>query len=370
MRDFTINAIAIDLLSTDIGAIDPGSGLKDIEAKLIRIISNKAFQDDPLRMLRAIRLSCELGFEIEKGTLELIVKLKGLIAQVSAERVTNEIYLTLAAKNSSFFMMQLEKLGLLEQIIPEIIPLKELKQDDYHHLPVWEHSLATLTQLEGIISNLKNLFPKWHIKIRRYLNQPISREHNRLVNLKFISLLHDIGKFGTMKQEATGRIRFIEHEVLGVKISSKIASRLKLSTKEEKMMALIIRNHMRPGFLVQVPTLTNKALHRFFRDLSCEGISTLLLALADRYATLGPDVSPDDLHRYYQIISFIIDRFYSPTPTIISPKILKGGEIMTHFGLKSGPIIGRLLKEVEEAFVDKKVKNKEDALEFIATLLK
>ncbi|MEW6096590.1 MAG: HD domain-containing protein [bacterium] len=370
MRDFTINAIAIDLSSPNIEFIDHKNGLKDIEAKFIRIISNKVFEDDPLRMLRAVRLSSELGFEIEKGTWETIVKLKGLISQVSAERVTNEIYLILVAKNSSFFIAQLDKLGLLEQIIPEITPLKKLKQDGYHHLPVWEHSLATLTQLEGIVSNLEKLFPKWHTKIRRYLNQSICGEHNRLVNLKFISLLHDIGKFGTMRQEFSGRIRFIEHEVLGSEISSKIANRLKLSTKEKKLMTLIIRHHMRPGFLVEVPTITNKALYRFFRDTNQEGVSVLLLALADRYATLGPNVSPEDIHRYYQIISFIIDKFYSPTPTIIPPKILKGGEIMAHFGLKSGPIIGELLKAVEEEFVDKKVKNKEDALEFIATLLK
>jgi len=272
--------------------------------------------------------------------------------------------------NSSLFISQLDELGLLEQIIPEIIPLKQLKQDGYHHLPVWNHSLATLSELEGIIANLKNLFPKWHTKIKRYLNQPISREHNRLVNLKFISLLHDIGKFGTMKEEPSGRIRFIGHEVLGVEISSKIASRLKLSTKEKKMMALIIRNHMRPGHLVQVTTVTNKALHRFFKDLSQEGVSTLLLALADRYATLGIKTSPEEIQKHYQIISFILDKFYSPTPTIIPPKILKGREIMEHFGLKSGPVIGKLLKAVDEAFVDKKIRNKEEALEFIASILK
>ncbi len=369
MRDFTINAIAINLSSKNIEFIDPKNGLKDIDAKLIRIISDKAFQDDPLRMLRAVRLSSELGFEIEKGTWESIGKFKRLIGQVSPERVINEIYLILAAKNSSFFITQLDKSGLFEQIIPEIIPLKEVKQGGYHHLPVWEHSLATLTQLEGIVSNLNNLFPKWHIKIRKYLNQPISGEHTRLVSLKFISLLHDIGKFGTMKQESSGKIRFIDHEVLGAEISLKIANRLKLSNKEKIMIALIIKNHLRPGYLVQVPTLTNKALHKFFRDLIQEGISTLLLSLADRYATLGLKVSPEDIHRHYQIISFIIDRFYSHIPTIIPPKIIRGEEIMEHFGLKSGPIIGELLKAVEEAFVDEKVKNKKDALKFIAPLL-
>jgi len=368
-RDFTLNSIAIDLTSPNIEFIDPNNGLKDIEAKFIRIISNKAFKDDPLRMLRAVRLSSELEFAIEKDTWTAIVKLKELISKVSIERVTNEIYLILRAKNSSVFIEQLEKLGLLEQIIPEIIPLKALNQDDYHHLAVGEHSLATLSQLEGIVSNLKRLFPKWHNKIRKYLTQPITLEHNRLVILKFIALLHDIGKFATMTQEPSGRIRFIEHEVVGAKISSKIASRLKLSTKEKKMMALIIHNHMRPGHLVQLPTLTNKAIHRLFRDLDQEGVSTLLLALADRYATLGPKVFPQDLHRHYQIISFIIDKFYSPTPTIIPPKVVKGNEIMEHFGLKSGPIIGKLLREVEEAFVDKRVKNKEEALEYIATLL-
>lgn len=369
-RDFTINAIALHLSFDEIEFIDPNNGLKDIEAKLIRIISDKAFKEDPLRMLRAVRLASELNFTIEKSTLEAIVKLNGLISQTSPERVTNEIYLILSAKNSSFFITLLDNLGLFEQIIPEISFLKRVKQDGYHHLSVWEHSLATLTQLEGIVSNLKRLFPKWAGEIKRYLDQPISGDHTRCVNLKFISLLHDIGKFGTMKQESSGRIRFIDHEVLGAEISSKIASRLKLSSKEEKMIGLVIRNHMRPGYLVEVPTITNKALHRFFRDMGQEGVSSLLLSLADRYATLGAKTLPKTLHRHYQIISFIIGKFYSPNPTIIPPKIVKGREIMEHFGLKSGPIIGKLLKEVEEALVDKRIKNKEEALKYIATLLK
>ncbi|MFH1563840.1 MAG: HD domain-containing protein [Nitrospirota bacterium] len=370
MRDFTINAIAINLTANDIEFIDPTNGLKDIEAKCIRIISETTFKDDPLRMLRAVRLSSELRFELEKETWEAITKLKGLISNVSVERITNEIYLTLAAKDSSHFIAQLDKSGLLEQIIPEIIPLKGLNQDTYHHLPVWEHSLATLGQLEGIVSSLDRLFPQWHTRIKRYLNQHISGGHTRLVNLKFSCLLHDIGKSGTMTQEPSGRIKFIEHEVLGAKISPKIANRLKLSTKEKMMMELVVKSHMRPGHLVQAPILTNKALHRFFRDLDKEGVSTLLLSLADRYATIGPKVPPENLHRHYQTVSLIIDKFYSPTPTITPPKILKGGEIMEYFGLKSGPIIGKLLKEIEEAYVDKKITNKKEALEFIAGLLK
>ncbi|MEW6609014.1 MAG: HD domain-containing protein [bacterium] len=370
MRDFTINALAIDLTSANIELIDKNNGVQDLQEKIIRIISPDTFQDDPLRMLRAVRLCCELGFEIEKDTCSTIVKSKGLISNVSAERITNEIYLILSSKNSSFFITHFDKLGLFEEIIPEIIPLKEIKQNGYHHLSVFEHSIATLTQLEGIVSSLKRLFPGWHNEIRKYLNEPITKEHNRLVNLKLISLLHDIGKYGTMTQEISGKIRFIGHEILGAKISSKIASRLKLGTKEKKMIGLIIRNHMRPGYLIQAPTLTNRALHRFFRDMGQEGISSLLLTLADRYATIGQKVSPEDLHKYYQTINNIIDKFYSPSPTIMPPKILKGNEIMEHFGLPSGPLIGKLLREVEEAFVDKKIKNKQEALAFLASSLK
>lgn len=368
MRDFTINAIAIDLTAKDIEFIDPMKGLKDIEAKCIRVISNNTFEDDPLRMLRAIRLSSELRFEIEKGTWEAIVRLKGLITEVSVERVTNEIYLTLAAKDSNHFISQLDKSGLLEQIIPEIIPLKGLNQDVYHHLPVWEHSLATLTQLEGIVSNLDKLFPQWQTKIRRYLNRHISGNHTRLDNLKISCLFHDIGKSETMIQEPSGRIRFTGHEIPGAKIASKIADRLKLGNKEKKMLILIVRNHMRPGNLVQTPILTDKALHRFFRDLGEDGVGTLLLSLADRYAILGPKIPPENLHKHYEIVSLIIDKFYSPTPTIIPPKLLKGSEIMEHFGIASGPLIGKLLKEVEDAFVEKKITNKREALELIGQM--
>lgn len=321
-------------------------------------------------MLRAVRLSAELGFEIESLTKEAIIKSASLISQASPERLANEIYLILAFPDSATYIDQLEKLRLLEQIFPEIIPLKNLNQQGYHHLSGWEHTLMALKELEKITAHLQDFFPRWHDQINEYLQEIIAANHTRMANLKLATLLHDLGKPGTKQIKGiTGKVTFYSHDQVGAQLAGQIGHRLRLSHKEIGLLKVIIGGHMRPGFLVEAEVITERALYRFFRDLGNEGVATLILSLADRYAALSGKVSQKTLNHHYQDISFILDNFYQPSHRIIPPRILKGDEIMERFSLKPGQRIGQLLSMVEAALVDGRITNKEEALDFLNEVL-
>lgn len=370
-RDFTINAIAINLGTDEPEIIDPFNGLEDLKKKVIRIIHNQTFKDDPLRMLRAVRLSSELCFSIEDTTQKAILKSADLINQVSKERIISELYLTLKSSNSATYIDQLERLTLLEKIVPEIIPLKNLKQQGFHHLSGWEHTLTTLMELENIIANLERFFPKWHKRISEYLEEVISAEHTRLVTLKLAAILHDIGKPITKQIDiVTGKATFYCHDKVGAQLSAQIGYRLRLSNKEIDLLKIIVSSHMRPGFLVDAEVITDRALYRLFKDLGDAAVATLILSLSDRYAALGENVTSETLQHHYQDIIFILDKFYNPTPKIFPKKLLNGNEIMDRFSLGQDKRIGQLLAMVEDAFVQGEIHNKKDALRFVENILK
>lgn len=370
-RDFTINSIAINLGTDEPEIIDPFNGLEDLKKMVIRVIHNQAFKDDPLRMLRAVRLSSELCFLIEDNTQKAILKSADLINQVSKERIISELYLILKSPNSATYIDQLERLTLLEKIVPEIIPLKNLKQQGFHHLSGWEHTLFTLMELENIIANLERFFPKWHKKISKYLEEIISEEHTRLVNLKLAAILHDIGKPITKRIDIiTGKATFYCHDKVGAELAAQMGHRLRLSNKEIDLLKMIVSSHMRPGFLVDAEVITDIALYRLFKDLGDAAVATLILSLSDRYAALGENVTSETLQHYYQDIIFILDKFYNPTPKIFPPKLLNGNEIMERFSLGQDKRIGQLLAMVEDAFVQGKIHDKKDALRFVEDTLK
>jgi len=148
-RDFTINALAVD---EDNVPVDPTGGLADLEARRVRAVSEHAFRDDPLRLLRAVRVEAELGFEIEPQTTAWILRDAPLLAQPSAERLRDEFVRLLALPGAAASVQRLDEFGLLVHVIPELEPLKGVMQSPPHTLDVWQHTLATVDALEGIIA--------------------------------------------------------------------------------------------------------------------------------------------------------------------------------------------------------------------------
>jgi len=369
-RDFTINALALDLERPILSkVIDPCKGREDIRKRTIRMVSEEAFIDDPLRLLRSIRFRALLNFELEEKTKKLIVQKATLLKKVSGERIREELFGILAMEESHRFIKELDELKLLTQIIPEIEELRKTDQEGFHHLAVWEHSLETLRHTEEILKNLEKLFPKFYKKINKHLKEEVADKQPRVALLKLAALLHDLGKPQTQSITPEGRMRFLGHEEKGMEMAEEIGERLRLSRKAIETIKREILHHMRPGNLSEVPELTNRAIFRFFRDCKEEGIETLLLSYGDRLAARGPLATPRMIKKHRGVVEEMFGDYYEKKSVVTPKRLINGNEIIKRFKLSPGPKIGELLEQLTEAQAEGKIKTKNQAFQFIRELL-
>jgi len=371
-RDFTVNAIALkphDFLKGVLCPIDPFGGQQDLRKKLIRAVSPKIFREDPGRLLRAVRLAAELDFEVEENTRRLIQQDRELIRLTAAERIHEELMKLLETPNSARWLYELDHLGLLLLLFPELQEGKGVEQPPEHAFDVFEHQLQTVAAVERLLQGLRagdkflKDFPLAS-KFKDYFEEQISG-HPRFVLLKLAALLHDVAKPRTKTQEQ-GRIRFLGHAKEGAKLASAMLERLRFSSHEKKLISKMVEHHLRPGQLANLDEPpTHRAIYRYFRDVGEVAIDTLFLSLADHLATRGPRLDPEGWRKHLAGTQWLVARRLEEESRVIPPKLINGHDLIARFDLQPGPKIGKLLELVREAQAEGKVKTKEEALELV-----
>ncbi|MBI4757791.1 MAG: CCA tRNA nucleotidyltransferase, partial [Chloroflexi bacterium] len=224
-RDFTINALALPLARVKPGRkwlqeiIDPLGGRRDLEHRVVRVASPEAFSQDPVRLIRAVRLAHQLGFQIEPTTQALLASGLDLLAGASPERIRDEFWHILSLFGAPAALRRLDELGLLTAIIPELAALKGVTQPPEHHWDVFGHSVETVAGIEkliGVFAGYRSRLVHWprplFQPLKEHFNEAISADHHRLTLLKLAALLHDIAKPETKSSEPDGRIRFLRHQ--------------------------------------------------------------------------------------------------------------------------------------------------------------
>lgn len=361
-RDFTINALAADLISVlrrqplANVLIDPLGGFSDLSLRRLRMAYKDSFKEDPLRILRAFSLSSQLGFSIDPQTLRAAARRRRLLGGVSGERVRDELFKILACKDAHRYIAQLDGLKILEIIVPECRKMRGIGQGPYHHLDVWQHTLETLTQLDGALDEFKR-----NGEIQGYLNAAIAGDRRRSALLRLTSLLHDIGKPATMKHEGT-RLTFHGHEWLGMRMSDAIMRRLKLSGGEIAAVKSMIACHLRPGFLSDTNPITPRAIYRFFRDSRGEAAGVLLVSLADQRATRGRLHTKESHLRHEKTVRRLLKEYFKKTKETKKPRLVDGHDVMRALKLASSPIVGKILAELAELQAIGSVTTKGEAL--------
>jgi len=354
-RDFTINAMAYDISKrwpiNEDDIIDPFSGRQHLQEKLIKHIYNEAFIDDPARMLRAARLMAELEYEIHEETLKLINKNAELVKSIPGERITPELFAILKKDNSYYYLSLMEsKLGILNQIFPDLDVMKDVGECKYHVVDCWTHSIYTMKLAESIISS--EAFFEDHIKeaYERHTSEIIAADRTRLQLLKLGALFHDIGKPSAKKVDNKGRTRFRGHEITGAEIVKEYAERLKLSTRETDILYKYVALHMIPLVLYKTNDVSGRALYKTFNDMKEETLDILLIALADIVATrklLDPN---EEMGMFKVHIEYIANNYltrFKPVEKLSS--IISGNELMEALGLQEGIKIGQILEEIRKA---------------------
>jgi len=368
LRDFTINSLAIDLKGIRdkrfFRVIDPYGGFKDIENKTIRIVSDLSLKDDPLRIIRAFTFFQELEFRIDSFTENSIKENIYFLKNVAGERITEQFVRIFESPFSYKAVDYMDRLGVFEAIFPIVKEMKGVEQGPYHHLDVWKHSLETLKELEIF---LKQLYTHDSLgeKIKNYLEEKITGTRKRLFVVKLGALFHDLGKPRAKEITPEGKIRFIGHEKIGANLVIQIVERLKLSSREKNILTKLVQLHLRPGYLVDTKDISPRAKLRFFRAGEEESVSIILISLADKFATRGPLTTVNDRNEFKEYLLHLLKVYFYEKDLVKPPRLLDGNEVMKILNIPPGPIVGKILKALEEAQVEKKVINKSEAEEFI-----
>ncbi|MDD5339287.1 MAG: HD domain-containing protein, partial [Dehalococcoidales bacterium] len=319
-RDFTIDAMALELGAdfTPQNIIDPFHGQGDLRHRIIRAVSNKAFKDDSVRLLRAVRLAAELGFNIEKSTEKLIVRDNTLIAGVAGERVREELLRLLDLSGAGQQLFYLDKLKLLTALIPELAGTKGVEQPVEHVWDVFDHSMQTVAAVEFVLheSPLEYAGKKvleavpWPDRLQKHFNREISNGSTARSMLKLAALLHDIAKPQTKTIEGD-RTRFLGHADIGAETAASIMERLRFSNREIQLVALLIKYHLRPTQMSNEGLPTNRAIYRYFRATGEAGIDLLYLCLADHLAARGKTLDFNLWREHCRLTEYVLEKHYN-----------------------------------------------------------
>lgn len=357
-RDFTINSIAIDMETRDV--IDTLGGQSDLRDGIIRHSYDEVFNDDPLRMIRAVRLSSQLGFKICDETIKLIKEKAELLEYIPGERITDEIYKILESSESSRYITILDDMGLLKMVFPIMETMKNIGKCKYHTVDAYTHSLLALKTLEEGIDEVYKW--KWGREIKEHLYEDVNGRP-RIYTLKLGMFLHDVGKPAALKV-VDGNVTFRGHDSLGEHEFSRMSRRLSMSLKQREIISSIIKGHMRILGLFK-SGVTNKALYRLYRNFRDNIVDILLCSLFDLTATRKLLEDNGDTETYRSFIMYIVDRYYE---SIKNDKILVTGRDVIEMTSERGKRIGEILDRVDEEVFCGNIKTREEALELVKTL--
>ena len=321
-RDFTVNTLMQSLGDETI--IDPlGTGKEDLENRVLKTPLDpvKTFDDDPLRMLRAVRFRWRFGLTPAKGLYDAIYMRRNRLKIISFERIRDELLKMLSHPTASDALDDLMKLGLFDIIAPEFKPMVKCEQGNYHHLDVWDHTRLVV-----------------HNAIQ------LNSDDEALI---LGALLHDVGKPPTRTIDENGNTRFFGHEAVGAEMAQTILARWKIPTDDITRVCTLVKNHMRLG---SAPVFTDSAARRLIRDLGPNLPTLLQLVDADANA-LKKGVRAFDLDEIRQTIEKV--QSATPAEKLISP--LTGQEIMEITGLKPGKEVGGIKKMLDELVLDGKL---------------
>jgi tRNA nucleotidyltransferase/poly(A) polymerase len=370
LRDFTVNALAVrvqDFLTNSMDRIvDVVGGREDIHSKTIRACSEQSFHDDPLRILRAFRFAANLRFTLDPATLIVMQQEVSRLSEVSPERIRDELFALLAADSSIEALEIMDKIGVIETLLPVMAAMRGCTQNEFHHLDVWGHTMETVRQLEKLMLDTESLFGSLGLWIKDYLNECPVKGRPRRTLLKLAALFHDSGKPESRFIDPTGRVRFFGHEKVSREISDRYCESLKLANRETSILGNLVEGHMRPTIFTG-EQVTKKAVLRLCRKFGEDTLGLLLLFLADLAATRGPARTPESEERAREQVAKALEICFETEQSPPRP-LLSGHDIMERLGLGPGPHIGRILKHIGELQDAGEVTTREEALEAAAAM--
>jgi poly(A) polymerase len=363
-RDFTIGAVAVPLGEGE--AIDPYSGLGDLDARVLRVVSDHSFVEDPLRLLRAPRLAAQLDLEIDPDTARLAREFARRAAAPAGERQLAELRQLMGGPDPLRGLRLLAELELTPVVLPEVAELQGVEQGPNHHLDVYDHTIAVLEHTLEVEGDLQRFAGERAPEVEALLDEPLADEISRRTALRFGALFHDIAKPQT-KAERDGFVGFRGHDQVGAEVIGRICRRLRASRRLTQHLQALALHHLRLGFLIPEMPLPPRRVHAYLRATEPVAVDVTLLTVADRLSARGkgPIASPEMVAAHLQLaremIAAALDwrREGPPEP------LLRGDEVAAELGIAPGPELGSALAELEAAQYAGEITDREGALEHL-----
>lgn len=332
-RDFTINALAMDI---DGKIVDLFDGQNDLKKKTVKAVGNpeERFSEDALRMIRAVRFATSLGFDIEEKTLEAIKKSHNLMKIISKERIRDELLKIIESPEAKKGMELLKETQLMQYVMPELLEGVGIEQNLHHIYTVWEHNI-------------------------RALDYACSKNYSAEVRLA--SLLHDVGKPKSKRGEGRNST-FYGHEMIGARMTAQILDRLRFSKEQTEKITKLVRWHL---FYYNVGEVTESSVRRLVANIGKENVEDLIkVREADRIGSGTPKAKPYKLRH----LQFMIDKVARDP---LSPKMLKinGNQLMELLKVEPGPKIGMIINALMDEILEDPSKNNSEYLEKHSTEL-
>jgi tRNA nucleotidyltransferase (CCA-adding enzyme) len=326
-RDFTINSIAMNLETGEV--LDPHNGIQDLKRHRIKAIGNpvERFSEDGLRLMRACRFTSQLNFTIEQRTFEAIEECKNNLINVSAERIRDEIIKILESQKPSIALRIMENTGILNIILPDLANCRGISQKGYHDFDVLDHL---------------------------YYSCDWGPQEDIIIRLS--CLLHDIGKPKSLKTDEDGIPTFYNHEKFSSEMAVDIMNNLRFPGKEIRRAAHLISNHM----FKYTDDWSDGAIRKFISRVGVNSINDLFrLRIADQFGMTNTSKDSENLYKFANRISKILE---NESTFSIQDLEISGTDLQKEAGIKKGPMIGVILKELLQTVLDDPSLNDKETL--------
>ena len=361
-RDFTIGAMAIPLAGGEL--IDPHGGMADLREGVLRVVGDRSFTEDPLRLLRAARFAAQLDLELDAATVSYARKAASHAADPAGERQLAELRQLIGGPEPVRGLMLLDELELTAVVLPEVEGLRGVGQGPNHHLDVHGHTIAVLEHTLEVERDLARFASERAGEVEALLAEPLADEMTRGTALRFGALLHDIAKPQT-RAERDGFVGFRGHDVVGAETIGTICRRLRASRRLTQHLQGLALHHLRLGFMIPEAPLPPRRVHDYLRATDPVSADVTLLTIADRLSArgAGPLASPEMVEAHLslarEMIAAALDwrREGPPAP------LLRGDELAAELGIEAGPKLGETMAELEAARYAGEVSDRAGAIE-------
>ena len=386
-RDFTVNAMAIPLKGFLKGRnetiLDIFNGQKDLKSKKLLAVSDTAFSDDPIRILRGIRLSGTLGFTISSLAKKQIQRDAVHLKECAGERIREELLVILGLPNSSHYFEEMLKLKVIENIFPEMMPTLKVDQPDEQQWNVFIHSIKSMDAFDFLIrrgdwghadKSVLDSVP-WNEEIADHFTESVNYGSSRRHIVKLAAFLHDVSKPETRVVTPEGKIRFYGHPQVGAGVAKEIMKRLRFSSRETDIVVKIVEHHLHPVQLSQerpedgkaCTPPSKKALFRYCRDLGDEALDVAFFSLADDLAAFGDGLNLTNWVWHGNITNCIVSEIEQLKKSPM-PKLLDGDDLI-NLGIPKGPEVGELLEKILTLQAEGTIVGRDDALEYVNKII-